>query len=352
MNANTISPLRKLDGVYSLSLKNSEIVPLHKKFPDTLHKVKGFNCNYSVKNKTKNSSIKPFIYSPSTLLKKPSIKVSIPVEYSNKIYKVSSNLRASKPMSEAKNDGQVSQIKSVSISSNKKNDLKFNMRVNSFKKSGLSYFKIKPHEISPFKGDFFKEYVSDKRLINKTYGNVDCNPQFTSVSKSPIYNSGEVALWNKSENSSTVEFPMEWDNLDWGIDYYYQDITDYKMYYSKIFSKEQRDNYYNDYTAELEEYQKLHAKILKIKRPFEDLRLCLSTCQRETEEYKKIYNRLEEKYKAYQKDHNYIYNRLRVGYVQWITSPPVLRVEQSTLTSHPVRNARLKRDTEKYGDGR
>ncbi|GFX35933.1 hypothetical protein TNCV_4214551 [Trichonephila clavipes] len=41
-----------------------------------------------------------------------------------------------------------------------------------------------------------------------------------------------------------------------------------------------------------------------------------------------------------------------VGYVQWTTSPPVLRVEQSTLTSHPVRNARLKRDTGKYADGR
>ncbi|GFY10619.1 transposon Ty3-I Gag-Pol polyprotein [Trichonephila clavipes] len=43
--------------------------------------------------------------------------------------------------------------------------------------------------------------------------------------------------------------------------------------------------------------------------------------------------------------------RCRVGYVQWTTSPPVLRVEQSTLTSHPVRNARLKRDTGKYVDG-
>ncbi|GFV10967.1 hypothetical protein TNCV_4707291 [Trichonephila clavipes] len=43
---------------------------------------------------------------------------------------------------------------------------------------------------------------------------------------------------------------------------------------------------------------------------------------------------------------------LRVGYVQWTTSPPVLRVEQSTLTSHPVRNARLKRDTGKYADRR
>ncbi|GFV07727.1 hypothetical protein TNCV_4942291 [Trichonephila clavipes] len=31
-----------------------------------------------------------------------------------------------------------------------------------------------------------------------------------------------------------------------------------------------------------------------------------------------------------------------VGYVQWTTPPPVLRVEQSTLTSHPVRNVRLK----------
>ncbi|GFX54375.1 hypothetical protein TNCV_3824741 [Trichonephila clavipes] len=41
----------------------------------------------------------------------------------------------------------------------------------------------------------------------------------------------------------------------------------------------------------------------------------------------------------------------RVGYVQWTTSPPVLRLEQSTLTSHPVRNARLKRDTGKYADG-
>ncbi|GFY14321.1 hypothetical protein TNCV_1020861 [Trichonephila clavipes] len=43
--------------------------------------------------------------------------------------------------------------------------------------------------------------------------------------------------------------------------------------------------------------------------------------------------------------------RCRVGYVQWTTSPPVLRVEQSKLTSHPVRNARLKRDTGKYADG-
>ncbi|GFY58619.1 hypothetical protein TNIN_377851 [Trichonephila inaurata madagascariensis] len=316
MNANKISPLRELDGMYSLSLKNPVIVPLHKKFPDTLHKVKSFNCNYSVKNKTrKNSSIKPFIYSPSMLLKKPSVKVSIPIEYSDGIYKVSSILRASKPMSEAKNDGRVSQIKSVSISSNKKNDLKFNMTVNSLKNSDLPYLKIYPHKISPLKEDFFKECTSDEILINKTYGNVECNPQFSSVSKSPIYNSGEVALWNKSENSSTVEFPMEWDNLDWGIDDYYQDITDYKKYYSKIYSKEQRDNYYDDYTAELEEYQKLHARILNIKRPFEDLRLCLSTCQRETEEYKEIYNRLEEKYKAYEKDHNYIYTRLRSNHL-------------------------------------
>ncbi|GFU34545.1 hypothetical protein TNCV_1992781 [Trichonephila clavipes] len=34
--------------------------------------------------------------------------------------------------------------------------------------------------------------------------------------------------------------------------------------------------------------------------------------------------------------------RCRVGYVQWTTPPPVLRVEQSTLTSHPVGNVRLK----------
>ncbi|GFW43173.1 hypothetical protein TNCV_1349371 [Trichonephila clavipes] len=43
--------------------------------------------------------------------------------------------------------------------------------------------------------------------------------------------------------------------------------------------------------------------------------------------------------------------RCRVGYVQWTTSPPVLRVEQSTLTSHPVRNVRLKGHTGKYVDG-
>ncbi|GFX02809.1 hypothetical protein TNCV_4437911 [Trichonephila clavipes] len=43
--------------------------------------------------------------------------------------------------------------------------------------------------------------------------------------------------------------------------------------------------------------------------------------------------------------------RCRVGYVQWTTSPPVLRVEQSTLTSYPVRNVRLKGHTEKYVDG-
>ncbi|GFV07274.1 hypothetical protein TNCV_1312721 [Trichonephila clavipes] len=41
-----------------------------------------------------------------------------------------------------------------------------------------------------------------------------------------------------------------------------------------------------------------------------------------------------------------------VGYVQWTTPPPVLRVEQSTLTSHPVRNVRLKGHSGKYGDGR
>ncbi|GFT51788.1 hypothetical protein TNCV_4440811 [Trichonephila clavipes] len=34
--------------------------------------------------------------------------------------------------------------------------------------------------------------------------------------------------------------------------------------------------------------------------------------------------------------------RRRVGYVQWTTPAPVLRVAQSTLTSHPVRNVRLK----------
>ncbi|GFX55839.1 hypothetical protein TNCV_610051 [Trichonephila clavipes] len=34
--------------------------------------------------------------------------------------------------------------------------------------------------------------------------------------------------------------------------------------------------------------------------------------------------------------------RCRVGYVQWTTPPPVLRVEQSTLTLHSVRNVRLK----------
>ncbi|GFV41418.1 tRNA-dihydrouridine(20) synthase-like [Trichonephila clavipes] len=34
--------------------------------------------------------------------------------------------------------------------------------------------------------------------------------------------------------------------------------------------------------------------------------------------------------------------KMVVGYVQWTTPPPVLRVEQSTLTSHPVRNVRLK----------
>ncbi|GFT19886.1 hypothetical protein TNCV_4993211 [Trichonephila clavipes] len=44
--------------------------------------------------------------------------------------------------------------------------------------------------------------------------------------------------------------------------------------------------------------------------------------------------------------------RCRVGYVQWTTSPPVLRVEQSTLTSHPVRNVRLKGHTGKYVDER
>ncbi|GFV01962.1 transposon Ty3-I Gag-Pol polyprotein [Trichonephila clavipes] len=44
--------------------------------------------------------------------------------------------------------------------------------------------------------------------------------------------------------------------------------------------------------------------------------------------------------------------RCRVGYVQWTTPPPVLRVGQSTLTSHPVRNVRLKGHTGKYVDGR
>ncbi|GFV98017.1 hypothetical protein TNCV_4447781 [Trichonephila clavipes] len=34
--------------------------------------------------------------------------------------------------------------------------------------------------------------------------------------------------------------------------------------------------------------------------------------------------------------------RCRAGNVQWATPPPELRVEQSTLTSHPVRNVRLK----------
>ncbi|GFX56799.1 transposable element Tc3 transposase [Trichonephila clavipes] len=43
--------------------------------------------------------------------------------------------------------------------------------------------------------------------------------------------------------------------------------------------------------------------------------------------------------------------RCRVGYVQFTTPPPVLRVEQSTLTSHPVRNVRLKEHTGKYVDG-
>ncbi|GFR23800.1 hypothetical protein TNCT_603911 [Trichonephila clavata] len=290
MNANKISPLKELDRMYSLSLNNSEVVPLNKKFPDSLDKIKSLNCNYSVKNKItrKNSSIKPFIYSPHKY-KKPSIKVSIPIECSDGFYKVSSILRASKPMSEAKNGGQVSQIKPVSISSSKKNDLKFNMTVNSFEKSGLPYLKINPHKISPLKElEFFKEYMSDKILINKTYDNVECNPQFSSVSKAPIYNNGEVALWNERENSSIVEFPMEWDNLDWGIDDYYQDITDYKKYYSKISSKEQRDNYYADYTAEFQEYKTLRDLILKNKRSFEGLRLHLSTCQRETEKYKVI----------------------------------------------------------------
>ncbi|GFT93117.1 hypothetical protein TNCV_4401031 [Trichonephila clavipes] len=44
-------------------------------------------------------------------------------------------------------------------------------------------------------------------------------------------------------------------------------------------------------------------------------------------------------------------DRCRVGYVQWTTPPSVLRVGQSTLTSHPVRNVRLKGHTGKYVDG-
>ncbi|GFX89873.1 hypothetical protein TNCV_1535201 [Trichonephila clavipes] len=44
--------------------------------------------------------------------------------------------------------------------------------------------------------------------------------------------------------------------------------------------------------------------------------------------------------------------RCRVRYVQWTTPPAVLRVEQSTLTSHTVRNVRLNRHTGKYVDGR
>ncbi|GFU35396.1 uncharacterized protein TNCV_4505651 [Trichonephila clavipes] len=44
--------------------------------------------------------------------------------------------------------------------------------------------------------------------------------------------------------------------------------------------------------------------------------------------------------------------RCRVGYVQWTTPPPVLRLEQSTLTSHPVMNVRLKGRTGKYVDRR
>lgn len=322
MNASKISPLKEFDRMYSF--KSSDAVQLHKRFPDPLHKFKSSNCG-SLKNtfQRKSSTIKPFVHSPND--KKHTIKVSIPIKYFNGFYKASI-LKTSKPMPEAKND-QISQVKSSSVSSNKNNHLELNFPVKSntnfkskeanpgsVKISDMVYLEMNNRIISPLKElDTFSLKNSDPKLVHKSYDYVGCN---YPLSKSlPLCDVGQVAMCNTSENSSIIEFPMEWNNLDWGIDDYYQDITDYKEYYSKIVSKEQRDIYYADYTAGLQEYQKLHGQILDIKTSFEDLQLRLSACQRETKKYKEIHHMLEEKFKFYQKDHNFIYTRLRSNHL-------------------------------------
>ncbi|GFS69719.1 hypothetical protein NPIL_326001 [Nephila pilipes] len=331
MNSNKISPLNEVIGMHSL--KRSDTVPLHKRFSNKQHKLKDFYSGLPIKSrlKMKDSLINPSIHpSIEGIKKRGIIKVSIPIEYSNGVFKVPSILKTSKSIHRAKNVDQVSEVKPLSVFSSKRKNVDSNFTVKSanpnlkiikanlvFKKSGLVYLKLNSHKLSPLEElDAFSQKNSAPYLLHNNYHNVGCNHPLPSLSKSlPIYKNGEITLLETSENSSIMEFPMEWDNLEWGIDDHYQDVTDYKKCYSKITSKEQRNIYYANYTVELQEYRDLHSQIINIKKLFENLQLHLSSCQRGTNEYKEIHSMLDEKYKAYQKDHNYIYTRLRSNHL-------------------------------------